>query len=75
MKATLVDQFGSRPAPKEYMDIPEIKKARPRPVGEYVETSLQQLDGFPEDVILVQWMGAKNGFWYAASSVYRITKD
>lgn len=66
----------SSPAPKEYMEIPEIKNARPPAAGKgaFIETSLQKLDGYPESVVLVRWMGAKDGFWYPASDVFRITK-
>jgi hypothetical protein len=76
MKVLLVDQCNSSPAPKEYYELPEIKESRPKVGGKtgYVETSLQQLDGFPKSVILVQWMGAKNGLWYPASEVFRIFK-
>lgn len=76
MKATPVGSSNSSPAPKEYYDIPEIKKARPPVAGKgaFIETSLQKLDGYPKSVVLVQWMGAKNGFWYPASDVFRITK-
>jgi len=76
MRAVPVDQFNSSPAPKEYWNIPEIKKERPPIAGKgaFVETSLQKLDGYPKSVILVQWMGAKNGFWYPASGVFRIMK-
>jgi hypothetical protein len=70
-KAISITNCDSSPAPKEYWDIPEIKKARPQAA---VETSLQQLSGYPNSVVLVQWMGAKNGFWYPASEVFRITK-
>jgi hypothetical protein len=77
MKAILVDHCNSTPAPKEYLEIPEIKKARPPVAGKgaYIETSLQKLDGYPKSVVLVQWMGAKNGMWYAASPVFRIIKN
>lgn len=76
MKAIPVGNCNSSPAPKEYYDIPEIKKARPPASGKgaFIETSLQMLDGYPKSVVLVQWMGAKNGFWYPASDVFRITK-
>jgi hypothetical protein len=76
MKAIPVDQCNSSPAPKEYYDIPEIKKARPPVAGKgaFIETNLQKLDGYPKSVVLVQWMGAKNGFWYPASGVFRIVK-
>lgn len=75
MKAIPVDQFSSSPAPKEYYDIPEIMFARAAiGKGAFIETSLQKLDGYPKSVILVQWMGAKNGLWYPASGVFRIMK-
>lgn len=74
MKAVKVDQCDSSRAPKEWEEIPEIKAARPnaRKNG-FVEISLQRLD-YPKSVNLVQWSGAKNGFWYPASDVFRITK-
>lgn len=75
MKATPAGNFSSRPAPKEWADIPELKSCRPKVGGKerYVEVSLQQLD-YPKSVVMVQWMGAKNGLWYPASEVFRVTK-
>lgn len=58
--------------PKEWEEIPEIKVARPTGKG-YVEISLQRLDT-PKSVILVQWNGAKNGFWYPEGPIFIITK-
>jgi hypothetical protein len=76
MKAILVGDSNSSPAPNEYEDIPEVKKCKPEVCGKtgYVEVSLQKLDDYPKSVILVQWMGAKNGFWYPASDIFRIVK-
>ena len=76
-KAIPVDQCSSSPAPKEYSILPEIQAIKPQ-VGKntgYVEVSLQQLDGYPKSVMLVQWMGAKNGRWYPASDVFRIVRE
>ena len=75
MKAIPAANFSSKRAPKEYEGIPELKSCRPKVGGKdrYVEVSLQQLD-YPKSVIMVQWMGAKNGLWYPASDVFRIMK-
>lgn len=74
MKATPVDEVGSSPAPKAWSYIPEIKAAKPdMKKNQFVEISLQRLD-YPKSVNLVQWMGAKNGFWWPASEIFSITK-
>lgn len=72
MKAVIFDHCNSSPAPKEWWDIPEIKAARPGPLG-WAEISLQRLD-YPKNINLVHWSGAKNGRWYKISETFRVTK-
>lgn len=57
--------------PKEWEDIPEVAAARPKE-NRYVEISLQRLDT-PKSINLVQWHGAKNGFWYPDGPIFIIT--
>ena len=58
--------------PKEWKEIEEIKKARPK--SGFVEVSLQRLT-VRGTTILVQWMGAKNGRWYPHGDIFIITKS
>jgi len=50
-------------------------KKEAKPKAGFVETSLQILDGLPKGVILVQWHGAKNGFWYPCGDIFMIKNN
>jgi hypothetical protein len=73
MKAFNLNHCNSSPAPKEWWAIPEINKAKPK--DGYTEISLQILDGLPKGLTLVQWHGAKNGFWYPCGDIFMIKEN
>ena len=68
MKAKNIYHFSSSPAPKEWEEMPEIKKQRPSPIGH--EVSLQRLDG----TNICMWYIRARVFWKPASDPFIMEK-
>lgn len=68
MKVKNLYHINSSPAPKEWKEIPEIKKQYP--TQRNVEISLQKLDGLN----ICYWMIGKGGIWNPASEFFYVRK-
>lgn len=68
MKATNLNHICSEPAPKEWHNITDIKKAKPS--EKKCEISLQKLQGLNVCI----WMIRKSVYWVPASDFFYIEK-